>query len=149
MLAGAGHRAAGLIEALNGKATYPCSCDPRQQRWRNMSKLWKRYLHLLDQDLNTKVFDNIKNLLVCALLFAAGSNALNGNHQIFMGLWGSQMTGLGLIVVSALLMLMNISDGLHRLAKMRYHVLLQVFFCLLYLIVAVRVVEIVWSFRAD
>ncbi|WP_349971402.1 hypothetical protein [Pseudomonas caspiana] len=114
-----------------------------------MSKLWKRYLDLLDHDLNTKVFDNVKNLLVCALLFAAGSNALNGNHQIFMGLWGSQMTGLGLIVVSAVLMLMNISDGLHRLAKLRYHVLLQVFFCLLYLIVAVRVVEIVWSFRAD
>jgi hypothetical protein len=115
----------------------------------NMSKLWKRYLDLLDHDLNTKVFDNVKNLLVCALLFAAGSNALNGNHQIFMGLWGSQMTGLGLIGVSAVLMLMNISDGLHRLAKLRYHVLLQVFFCLLYLIVAVRVVEIVWSFRAD
>lgn len=114
-----------------------------------MSKFWKRYLHLLDQDLNTKVFDNVKNLLVCALLFAAGSNALNSDQQVFMGLWGSQVTGVGLIVVSAVLMLMNISDGLHRLAKLRYHVALQVFFCLLYLIVAIRVVEIVWSFRAD
>lgn len=114
-----------------------------------MSKLWRRYLDLLNQDLNTKVFDNVKNLLVCALLFAAGNNALSGDQQIFLGVWGSQVTGLGLIVVSAVLMLLNISDGLHRLAKLRYHVLLQVFFCLLYLIVAVRVVEIVWGFRAD
>lgn len=114
-----------------------------------MRKIWRRYLDLLDHDLNTKVFDNVKNLLVCALLFAAGSNALNGNQQIFLGLWGSQLTGLGLIVVSAVLMLMNISDGLHRLAKLRYHVLLQLFFCLLYLVIAVRVVEMVWGFRAD
>lgn len=114
-----------------------------------MSKLWRRYLGLLDHDLNTKVFDNVKNLLVCALLFAAGSNAFNGHQEVFMGLWGSRLTGLGLIVVSAVLMLMNISDGLHRLAKLRYHVLLQVFFCLLYLIIAVRVVEIVWGFRSD
>jgi hypothetical protein len=35
------------------------------------------------------------------------------------------------------------------LAKLRYHVLLQVIFCLLYLIIAIRVVEMVWSFRAD
>ncbi len=114
-----------------------------------MRKIWRRYLDLLEHDLNTKVFDNVKNLLVCALLFAAGSNALNGNQQVFLGLWGSQLTGLGLITVSAVLMLMNISDGLHRLAKLRYHVVLQVFFCLLYLVIAIRVVEMVWGFRAD
>ena len=114
-----------------------------------MRKIWRRYLDLLDHDLNTKVFDNVKNLLVCALLFAAGSDALNGTQQVFMGLWGSKLAGLGLIAVSAVLMLMNISDGLHRLAKLRYHTLLQVFFCLLYLVIAVRVVEIVWGFRAD
>jgi len=114
-----------------------------------MRKIWRRYLDLLDQDLNTKVFDNVKNLLVCALLFAAGSNALHGNQEIFLGLWGSKLTGLGLITVSAVLMLLNVSDGLRRLAKLRYHRLLQVFFCLLYLIIAVRVVEIVWGFRAD
>jgi len=114
-----------------------------------MRKIWRRYLDLLDQDLNTKVFDNVKNLLVCALLFAAGSNALNGNQKVLMAMWGSQLTGVGLIAVSAVLMLLNVSDGLRRLAKLRYHRLLQAFFCLLYLLIAVRVVEIVWGFRAN
>ncbi|MFI8382472.1 hypothetical protein [Pseudomonas sp. NPDC079086] len=112
-----------------------------------MRKLWSKYLALLDADLSAKIFDNIKNLLVCALLFAAGTDALRGDHQIFMGLWGSTLAGWGLIIVSALLLLLNISDALHRLAKLRHHVVLQVFMFLLYLILAVRVVEIVWSFR--
>ncbi|MDF3196030.1 MAG: hypothetical protein Q7J43_15625 [Pseudomonas sp.] len=113
-----------------------------------MRKLWSKYLALLDADLSAKIFDNIKNLLVCALLFAAGTDALHGNHQIFMGLWGSTLAGWGLIIVSALLLLLNISDALRRLAKLRHHVVLQLILFLLYLILAVRVVEIVWSFRS-
>jgi hypothetical protein len=113
-----------------------------------MRDLWSKYLALLDADLSAKIFDNIKNLLVCALLFAAGTDALHGDHQFFMGLWGSTLAGWGLIIVSAILLLLNISDALHRLAKLRHHLMLQLFMFLLYLILAVRVVEIVWSFRA-
>lgn len=114
-----------------------------------MRKLWRKYLDLLDGDLNTRVFDNFKNLLVCALLFAAGTNALHSEQHVFMGLFGSSLTGWGLITVSALLMLLNVSDGLRRLAKLPYHRVLQVALFLLYLVLAVRVVEIVWNFRAE
>ena len=46
-----------------------------------MRNLWSKYLALLDADLSAKIFDNIKNLLVCALLFAAGTNALQGDRE--------------------------------------------------------------------
>ncbi|SEE09867.1 hypothetical protein [Pseudomonas anguilliseptica] len=113
-----------------------------------MRKLWSKYLALLDADLSAKIFDNIKNLLVCALLLAAGTDALQGNHQLFMGLWASTLAGWGLIAVSAILLLLNISDALHRLSKLRHHVAWQIILFLIYLVLAVRLVEIVWSFRA-
>ncbi|MNO02123.1 hypothetical protein D3C81_2224360 [compost metagenome] len=50
--------------------------------------------------------------------------------------------------MSALLLLLNVSDTLHRLAKLPYHTALQVALCLLYLVLASRVVEIIWNFRA-
>lgn len=114
-----------------------------------MKKWWKQYLALLDQDLSAKVFDNIKNLLVCALLFAAGTSALHGEHSVFLGLLDVRVTGWGLIVISAILMLLNISDGLHRVARLRYHTVIQVAVGIAYLIIALRIVEIVWSFRAQ
>ncbi|MHA6493562.1 hypothetical protein ACX0MV_09990 [Pseudomonas borbori] len=113
-----------------------------------MRTLWSKYRALLENDLNSKVFDNIKNLLVCALLFAAGTNAVQGNHQILLGLFAMKLTGWGMIVLSAMLLLLNISDGLHNLAKLRYHVLFQIALFVAYLIFSIRVVEIVWSFRA-
>lgn len=60
-----------------------------------MRRLWQKYLALLDADLSAKVFDNLKNLLVCALLFAAGTEAIHGDQQILLGLWVSSFTGWG------------------------------------------------------
>lgn len=114
-----------------------------------MQRLWLKYRALLEDDLTAKVFDNVKNLLVCALLFAAGTNALQGDHQIFLGLFVVQLTGWGLIAVSAVLLFLNVSDGLHQLAKLRHHRIFQMVLFVVYLIISIRVVEIVWSFRAE
>lgn len=113
-----------------------------------MHKLWNRYLHLLDGNLCSQVFDNVKNLLVCALLFAAGTNTLAAKPELFLGVMASSVAGWGLIAVSALLMALNVSDGIHRLAKLRYHLVLQLLLILVYVLVAARVVEIVWGFRS-
>ncbi|WPN96109.1 hypothetical protein [Pseudomonas sp. MUP55] len=113
-----------------------------------MRTLWTRYLALLENDLSTQIFDNVKNLLVCALLFAAGTNTLVGHHELFIGVFASYVAGWGLIILSTLLMLLNVSDGIRRLAKLRYHLALQLLLILIYLVVAERVVEIVWGFRA-
>ena len=103
---------------------------------------------MLEQDICTRVFDNVKNLLVCSLLFAAGTDALAGHRQLFLGVAASGAIGAGLIVVSAVLMFLNVSDGIRRLAKLRHHLLLQILLCAAYLLVAERLVELVWGFRS-
>jgi hypothetical protein len=113
-----------------------------------MQKLWMRYLELLENDLSTQIFDNLKNLLVCALLFAAGTDMLRGKHDPFMWILGPNMAGWGLIALSTMLLVLNVSDGIRRLAKLRYHLLLQLSLILVYAVIAERVVEIVWSFRS-
>ena len=106
-------------------------------------------MRLLEHDLCTKIFDNVKNLLVCALLFAAGTSALHTDQTVFLGLLGTQLAGSGLILISALLMFLNISDGLHRVARLRYRMLIQLTAWFFYLILAVRMVQLVWNFRSD
>ena len=113
-----------------------------------MRKIWARYVALLEQDFSTQIFDNIKNLLVCALLFAAGTSALRADYQQFIGVLVTGATGWGLIGVSAILMFLNVSDGIRRLGKLRYHVAIQVLVSLVYFLIAARLVEVVWAFRA-
>ncbi|MCY1263189.1 hypothetical protein D9M68_177610 [compost metagenome] len=94
-----------------------------------------------------QVFDNIRNLVLCALLFAAGTQTLKTHEELFFGLFVSTVAGWGLIVVAALLTLANICVGLFKLSKLRHHVMLQAGLCLIYVVFAVRVVEILWHYR--
>ena len=113
-----------------------------------MRKIWNRYLELLDQDLNTRIFDNFKNLVLCALLFAAGTDALRRDHHLFMSIAASSLAGWGLITLSAGLLFLNMCDGIRRLSKLRYHLALQILIVLLYVIICERVVDMVWNFRS-
>jgi hypothetical protein len=114
-----------------------------------LKKYWMRYLYLLDNDLNTRVFDSFKNMVLCALLFAAGTNAVQTDHRVFLSLTALNLAGWGIIAVSAALMVLNISDGIRRLGKLRHHFAWQTLTIVIYLIISERVVEIVWSFRAS
>lgn len=113
-----------------------------------LKKYWTRYLDLLDNDLNTRVFDSFKNMVLCALLFAAGTNAIQTDHRVLFSPVATNLAGWGIIAVSAVLMILNISDGVRRLGKLRYHLILQILIVLFYVVISVRVIEIVWSFRA-
>ena len=112
---------------------------------RILKKLWSQ----LDEGVIKNVFDNLRNFLVCALLFGAGSNALHGDSRLFLGLIASHLAGWGLICLAAFLMLLNICDGLKKLSKLRYHTAVQVLVCLFYIILAARLVELVWNFRSS
>lgn len=113
-----------------------------------MRHIWKRYLELLELDLSSQIFDNIKNLVVCALLFAAGTSALRGKHDLFIGVLVSGMAGWGLIALSTILLVLNISDGVRRLAKLRFPLFLQLSLIAAYVLIAERLVELVWGFRS-
>lgn len=45
-------------------------------------------------------------------------------------------------------MLLNVSDGIRRLAQLRYHLVFQLLIVLVYILISARVVEMVWSYRA-
>ncbi|MFJ2367331.1 hypothetical protein ACIPIN_27175 [Pseudomonas sp. NPDC087697] len=113
-----------------------------------MRALMTKFGRLLDQGFSKEVFDNLRNLLMCALLLAAGTDSLHSPPSPTFHLFGYWLTGWGLIALAVVLMLLNMCDGLRKLAKTRYHLSLQLVLCLLYVVMAFRIVEIVWNFRA-
>lgn len=114
-----------------------------------MRRILKKFWSQLDEGVIKDVFDNLRNFLVCALLFAAGNNALYGESRLFLGLFVTHLAGWGMICLATILMLLNICDGLKKLSKLRYHVAFQVLVCLFYIIMAERIVELVWNFRSS
>lgn len=112
---------------------------------RILKKLWSQ----LDEGVIKDVFDNLRNFLVCALLFAAGNNALYNDSRLFLGVLIFHLAGWGLICLATILMLLNICDGLKKLSRLRYHTALQVLVCLFYIILSIRLVELIWNYRSS
>ena len=98
---------------------------------------------------NTKaVFDHIRNLLMCALLIAAG--VFEGQQRI--GLISdfntSPFVGWGLIFIGVVLALINLRVGLSQLSKLAYHRLWMALVLAAYVVASVRAVVVLTAFRS-
>ena len=76
-----------------------------------MGRILKKFWLQLDEGVIKDVFDNLRNFLVCALLFGAGSNALHGDSRLFLGLFVSHLAGWGLIWSASLMLWVSPAGG--------------------------------------
>lgn len=95
------------------------------------------------------IFDHVRNLLVATIVVAAGldtakrSDAEDALHSFANPVFISYIVvSLGILLIAA-----NFFDGLHKLKRFRWHVLLQFALGLAYLFISVRIVQIVVFFR--
>ena len=98
--------------------------------------------------LTMAVFDHIRNLTICSLIFAAGTYAMRNPTEVFLGSLFGRFTGLLVVVVAGLLTLLNLSDGIYRLSRRKYYLLLDLLLIGLYVLLTLRVTELVWGLRS-
>ena len=98
--------------------------------------------------LTSAVFDHVRNLTICGLIFAAGSYAMSDPSGFFLGSVFGRSTGIVVMVVAGLLTLLNLSDGIYRLSKWRYYLLLDLLLIGSYVLLTLRVTELIWGLRS-
>ena len=101
----------------------------------------------LDKDLTKAVFDHVRNYLMCAFLFAAGSYGIENQSELFLASFLGQTTGQVIIVSATLLALLNFYDGLYKFSKYKYHYSLSAVLIFIYIIISLRIIEITWGYR--
>jgi hypothetical protein len=95
------------------------------------------------------VFQHVRNIITTSVVAAAGVYTIrNGELLRVWGTWDDTAAGYSVAVVGVVLFTLNLLDGLHRLAKLRWHFTLQIVLVLIYLMVTVRIAHLVLSFRA-
>ena len=110
-------------------------------------KLVKSFHSALDKGLTKAVFDHVKNYLVCAFLFAAGSFGLENQSEIFLASYLGRAPGILIISLATLFALLNFYDGLYKFSKYKYHYILSAVLIFFYIIFSLRIIEITWGYR--
>lgn len=104
---------------------------------------------LFEEDGLATVFSHARNVVTCALLFAAGSYAA---HDTGPGTgpvtWTLHLAGHLVTAVAVVLLLLNLVDGLRRLARREHSMLLRVLVVAGYVGITLRLAQVVVHFRA-
>ena len=110
-------------------------------------KTIKYFNSALDRGLVKQVFDHIRNYLICAFILAIGTTELRQQESEFFDLVPAVYAGWGVIGLAAMLISLNLYDGIRRISKEKYHFVFTIALVLLYLFLSVRVIEMAWDFR--
>ena len=104
---------------------------------------------LFDEDGLNTVFQHARNVLSGTLIIAAGLYAahhLGGSPM--PGMWTVHLAGYVVATLGVVLLLLNLCDGLRRLARRRHHLALRVATIVVYLALSVRLTQVIVYFRA-
>jgi hypothetical protein len=96
------------------------------------------------------VFSHIRNLVISTLIMAAGADAIK--HALLMPLYGIldfDMSGYGVAATGVALVILNLLDGLQKLARTKTPLTLRVLAILLYVLFSIRVAQLIVAFRTS
>lgn len=118
--------------------------------YERLSRLWRRLLvELFDNEGLDALFTHARNVLTGTAVMAAGLYAINhlGNSHL-PGMWTVHFAGYVVASLGALLLVLNLYDGLRRLAKREHHLLLRFATIVVYVLLSMRLTQVIIYFRA-
>ncbi|MGE8258004.1 MAG: hypothetical protein ACN6RJ_01175 [Stenotrophomonas sp.] len=102
---------------------------------------------LFERGVLQQVFENARNLAVASLITAAGLEVVRSSPGE-LDLANPSIVGYFVTAIGAGLLLLNLSDGLWRLGKLKSHLTLQLLLCAAYVFITLRVAQLVLSLKA-
>ena len=115
----------------------------------NLTGAWNSFQQIAFEGAGLKdVFEHVRNLVLATLVIAAGVHAnAYGPHMPALAVFEFEPWGYGVAAVGLILAILNLLDGLYKLAKMNAPILLRVVVIMFYLFFAVRVAQLIYLFR--
>ena len=82
------------------------------------------------------------------MIIAAGFFALESQRELLPGPFADEFAGVITVVVGFLLVLLNLYVAFYRLSKSRFNIISNVLLISIYIIITVRIFEVIWHFRS-
>ena len=115
----------------------------------NLTGVWNSFQQMAFERAGLKaVFDHVRNLVLATLIIAAGVHAnVYAPDMPTLAIFELKSFGYGVAAVGLILAILNLLDGLHKLARTSTPILLRVLVIMLYLFFSVRVLQLIYLFR--
>lgn len=114
-----------------------------------LQRFWSHLaVELFEEDGLSAVFTHARNVLTGAAVIAAGLYAARHLEKAGVpGMWKVHFAGYAVTALGAGLLLLNLLDGLRRLARRQHPAVLRLLAILAYLALSIRLTQVIVYFR--
>ncbi len=118
-----------------------------------MSDVKTRWLAFYDGHVGPatkEIFSHIEKMIIGTLIVSAGAHVAADEPLIALfGYLRHELIGRGVILIGVVLLLLNFIDGLTKLAKLDWHVALQAVMSFCYVVLSIRLIQLILAFRGE
>ena len=97
-----------------------------------------------------EIFSHVEKMIIGTLIVSAGAHVTTADPAIeLFGHLRHSLVGRGVELFGVVLLVLNFLDGLHKLAKLEWHIAYQVVMTLCYVVLSVRLIQLILAFRGE
>ncbi|WP_029586086.1 hypothetical protein [Bradyrhizobium sp. URHD0069] len=116
----------------------------------NIRTKWLTFYAEHVEQASRQMFDHVGKMIVGTLIISAGAHVSSNEPAIVLfGYLRHSLIGRGVMLFGVVLLVLNFLDGLYKLAKLEWHVAYQLAMSLCYVVLSVRLIQLILAFRAE
>src|SRR3977135_1681411 len=116
----------------------------------NFRSRWLAFYGDHVEPASREMFGHVKKLVIGTLIVSAGAHVSSNEPAIVLfGYLRHGLVGRGVELFGVILLLLNFLDGLYKLARLDWHVAYQVAMSFCYIILSVRLIQLILAFRGE
>lgn len=111
---------------------------------------WLTFHNRHIEPASKEIFSHVEKMVIGTLIISAGAHVSSDEPSIVLfGYLRHGLVGRGVMLFGIVLLLLNFLDGLYKLAKLEWHVALQIIMSFCYVILSVRLIQLILAFRGE
>jgi hypothetical protein len=102
------------------------------------------------EQTSMEIFGHVQKMIVGTLIVSAGAHVSSNEPAIVLfGYLRHGLIGRGVMLFGVVLLVLNFLDGLYKLAKLDWHVAYQIVMTICYIVLSVRLIQLILAFRGE
>ena len=111
---------------------------------------WLAFYAAHIEPASKEMFGHVEKMIIATLIISAGAHVSSNEPAIVLfGYLRHGLVGRGVELFGIVLLLLNFVDGLYKLAKLDWHVAYQIAMSLCYIVLSVRLIQLILAFRGE
>ena len=116
----------------------------------NIRAKWLTFYADHVEPASKEMFGHVEKMIVATLVISAGPHSPSTAPAILLfGYLRHGLIGRGVELFGIVLLVLNFLDGLYKLSKLNWHIAYQIAMSICYIVLSVRLVQLILAFRGE